>query len=76
MITVCWFSFRFVAYWTVQPDCVCLPCAGVDVSTGVVPSKMTMFRLLMKEEIRQSAMKMAATLQEAGVDLQSKVRRS
>ncbi|KAM5532730.1 hypothetical protein V8D89_013622 [Ganoderma adspersum] len=45
---------------------------GVDISTGVMPSKMSMFRLLMKEEIRQSAMKMAAALQEAGVDVQSK----
>lgn len=29
----------------------------------------------MKEEIRESAMKMAAALQEAGIDIQSKVRR-
>ncbi|PIL36701.1 hypothetical protein GSI_00390 [Ganoderma sinense ZZ0214-1] len=45
---------------------------GVDLSTGVMPSKISMMRLLMKQEIRESAMKMAATLQEAGIDLQSK----
>nr|VWP00678.1 UDP-xylose synthase [Ganoderma boninense] len=45
---------------------------GVDLSTGVMPSKMFMLRLLMKQEIRESAMKMVATLQEAGIDIQSK----
>ncbi|KAI1792989.1 hypothetical protein LXA43DRAFT_1004149 [Ganoderma leucocontextum] len=45
---------------------------GVDLSTGVMPGKMAMLRLLMKEEIRDSAMKMAAALQEAGIDIQSK----
>lgn len=38
-----------------------------------MPSKMDMFRLLMKTEIRESAMKMASAFQEAGIDLQSKV---
>ncbi|RPD62010.1 hypothetical protein L227DRAFT_609876 [Lentinus tigrinus ALCF2SS1-6] len=45
---------------------------GVDVHAGQMPSKMDMFRLLMKTEIRESAMKMAAAFQEAGIDLQSK----
>ena len=43
------------------------------MSSGTVPSKMEMFRLLMKTEVRESAMKMAAAFQEAGIDLQSKV---
>ena len=50
-----------------------LPCTGVDVTSGQLPSKMEMFRLLMKSEIRESAMKMAAAFQEAGIDMQSKV---
>ncbi|KAI0676784.1 hypothetical protein C8Q78DRAFT_1073566 [Trametes maxima] len=45
---------------------------GVDVHSGRMPSKMEMIRLLMKTEIRESAMKMAAAFQEAGIDLQSK----
>ncbi|KAI9001128.1 hypothetical protein BD414DRAFT_473674 [Trametes punicea] len=45
---------------------------GIDVHSGKMPSKMDMLRLLMKSDIRESAMKMAATLQEAGIDLQSK----
>ncbi|KAI0334846.1 hypothetical protein GY45DRAFT_1317910 [Cubamyces sp. BRFM 1775] len=45
---------------------------GVDVSSGQLPSKMEMLRLLMKSEIRESAMKMAAAFQEAGIDIQSK----
>ncbi|KAI0721950.1 hypothetical protein C8T65DRAFT_629745 [Cerioporus squamosus] len=45
---------------------------GVDVHSGQMPSKMDMFKLLMKTEIRESAMKMAAAFQEAGIDLQSK----
>ncbi|TFK85886.1 hypothetical protein K466DRAFT_600776 [Polyporus arcularius HHB13444] len=45
---------------------------GVDVHSGQMPSKMDMFRLLMKTEIRESAMKMASAFQEAGIDLQSK----
>ena len=46
---------------------------GVDVHSGQMPSKLDMFRLLMKTEIRESAMKMAAAFQEAGIDLQSQV---
>ena len=49
-------------------------CAGVDVQSGKMPSKTEMFRLLMKTEVRESAMKMAAAFQEAGIDLKSKVR--
>ncbi|KAI0662971.1 hypothetical protein C8Q70DRAFT_482546 [Cubamyces menziesii] len=45
---------------------------GVDVTSGQLPSKMEMLRLLMKSEIRESAMKMAAAFQEAGIDMQSK----
>ncbi|KAH9894188.1 hypothetical protein C8Q73DRAFT_790752 [Cubamyces lactineus] len=44
---------------------------GVDVTSGQLPSKMEMLRLLMKSDIRESAMKMAAAFQEAGIDLQS-----
>ncbi|KAI0751280.1 hypothetical protein C8Q80DRAFT_563766 [Daedaleopsis nitida] len=33
---------------------------GVDVQSGQMPSKMEMFSLLMKTEVRDSAMKMAA----------------
>ena len=50
-------------------------CVGVDVTSGKVPSKTEMFRLLMKTEIRESAMKMATAFQEAGLDLSSKVWR-
>ena len=46
---------------------------GVDVTSGQLPSKMEMFRLLMKTEVRESAMKMANGLHEAGIDLKSKV---
>ncbi|CDO74115.1 hypothetical protein BN946_scf185043.g165 [Trametes cinnabarina] len=45
---------------------------GIDVTSGKMPSKMDMLRLLMKSDIRESAMKMAAAFQEAGIDLQSK----
>ncbi|KAI0771515.1 hypothetical protein BD413DRAFT_55931 [Trametes elegans] len=45
---------------------------GIDVHSGRMPSKMEMLRLLMKTEIRESAMKMAAAFQEAGIDIQSK----
>lgn len=48
-------------------------CAGVDVYSGKLPGKMEMMRLLIKPEIRESAMKMAAAFQEAGIDM-SKVR--
>ncbi len=49
---------------------------GIDVQSGQMPSKTDMFRLLMKTEVRESAMKMAAAFQEAGIDLRSKVRRA
>ncbi|TBU32195.1 hypothetical protein BD311DRAFT_786147 [Dichomitus squalens] len=44
---------------------------GVDVSSGQMPSKLDMFRLMMKKEIRESATCMATTLQEAGIDLRN-----
>ncbi|KAI0829370.1 hypothetical protein BC628DRAFT_1128525 [Trametes gibbosa] len=44
-------------------------CAGVDPYSGKMPSKMAMLRLLMKPEIRESAMKMAEALQAAGIDM-------
>ena len=50
--------------------------AGVDVELGQIPSKMEMFRLMMKKEIRESATTMAMALQEAGIDLRSPVRRN
>ncbi|KAI0773774.1 hypothetical protein C8Q74DRAFT_1266640 [Fomes fomentarius] len=45
---------------------------GIDVQSGQMPSKTDMFRLLMKTEVRESAMKMATAFQEAGIDLRSK----
>ena len=48
-------------------------CAGVDVTSGKIPGKMEMLRLLMKTDIRESAMKVATAFQEAGIDMQSKV---
>ncbi|KAI0366356.1 hypothetical protein BV20DRAFT_971860 [Pilatotrama ljubarskyi] len=45
---------------------------GIDVYSGKMPSKMDMLRLLMKSDIRDSAVKMAAAFQEAGIDLQDK----
>ncbi|KAI0356696.1 hypothetical protein OH77DRAFT_1503615 [Trametes cingulata] len=42
---------------------------GIDVYSGKMPSKMDMLRLLMKSDIRESAMKMAAAFQDAGIDL-------
>ncbi|EJF63040.1 hypothetical protein DICSQDRAFT_146014 [Dichomitus squalens LYAD-421 SS1] len=44
---------------------------GVDVSSGQMPSKLDMFQLMMKKEIRESATCMATTLQEAGIDLRN-----
>ncbi|KAL7282062.1 hypothetical protein ACG7TL_003530 [Trametes sanguinea] len=45
---------------------------GIDVASGKMPSKMDIMKLLMKVDVRESAMKMAAAFQEAGIDLQSK----
>lgn len=50
-------------------------CAGIDVYSGKLPGKMDMLRLLMNPAIRDSATKMAAAFQEAGIDM-SKVRAS
>ncbi len=48
-------------------------CTGIDVYSGKLPGKMDMLRLLMNPDIRDSATKMAAAFQEAGIDM-SKVR--
>lgn len=53
--------------------CVFRIYAGVDVTSGQMPSKMDMFRVLMKSEVRESAMKVMSALTEAGIDVQSKV---
>ncbi|KAH9853853.1 hypothetical protein C2E23DRAFT_727758 [Lenzites betulinus] len=42
---------------------------GVDPYSGQMPSKMAMLKLLMKPEIRESAVKMADALQAAGINL-------
>ena len=43
------------------------------MTSGKIPGKMEMLRLLMKTDIRESAMKVATAFQEAGIDMQSKV---
>ncbi|OJT13393.1 hypothetical protein TRAPUB_10159 [Trametes pubescens] len=42
---------------------------GIDVYSGKLPGKMDMLRLLMNPDIRDSATKMAAAFQEAGIDM-------
>ncbi|KAI0637728.1 hypothetical protein C8Q77DRAFT_385884 [Trametes polyzona] len=49
---------------------------GINVYSGKMPSKMDMFRLLMKPEIRESAMKMATVFQEAGIDMSKDMMQS
>lgn len=50
--------------------------AGFDATSGRIPGKMEMLRLLMKPAIRESAMRMSAAFQEAGLNMESKVRRT
>ena len=47
---------------------------GIDVASGQPPSKTQMFKLAMSSKFRDGAKKVIAELQNAGVDLSSKVR--
>ena len=47
---------------------------GIDISSGEPPSKTQMFKLAMSSKFRDAARKVVEELQNAGVDLSSKVR--
>lgn len=47
---------------------------GIDISSGQPPSKAQMFKLAMSSKFRDGARKVIVELQDAGVDLSSKVR--
>ncbi|KAH9905066.1 uncharacterized protein BXZ73DRAFT_22461, partial [Epithele typhae] len=44
---------------------------GVDIKSGKIPNKMDMFRLMMRADVRERAMKMVEAFKEAGIDVQS-----
>jgi len=47
---------------------------GIDVTSGQPPSKAQMFKLAMSSKFRDGAKKVVVELQNAGIDLSSKVR--
>lgn len=47
---------------------------GIDVASGQPPSKSQMFKLAMSSKFRDAAKKVVVELQNAGIDLSSKVR--
>ena len=47
---------------------------GIDVASGHPPSKTQMFKLAMSSKFRDGAKKVVVELQNAGVDLSSRVR--
>lgn len=47
---------------------------GIDIASGQPPSKTQMFRLAMSSKFRDGAKKVVAELQNAGIDLSSKVQ--
>jgi hypothetical protein len=47
---------------------------GIDITSGQPPSKMQMFKLAMSPKFKDGAKKVVVELQNAGVDLSSKVR--
>jgi hypothetical protein len=46
---------------------------GIDIASGQPPSKPQMFKLAMSPKFREGAKKVVVELQNAGVDLSSKV---
>lgn len=47
---------------------------GIDIAGGQPPSKTQMFKLAMSSKFRDGAKKVVVELQNAGIDLSSKVR--
>ena len=47
---------------------------GIDLTSGQPPSKTQMFKLAMSSKFRDGAKKVVTELQNAGIDLSSKVR--
>jgi hypothetical protein len=47
---------------------------GIDIASGQPPSKTQMFKLAMSSKFRDGAKKVVVELQNAGIDLSSKVR--
>ena len=47
---------------------------GIDLASGQPPSKAQMFKLAMSSKFRDGAKKVVVELQNAGIDLSSKVR--
>ena len=46
---------------------------GIDITSGQAPSKAQMFKLAMSSKFRDGAKKVVVELQNAGIDLSSKV---